>query len=91
VPLQTAMDCLMVLELIGEVAGRGNPGASSDLGVGNLHALAGLTGAAYNVRINLQTINDEAVKADLSSRIMAIQEEGQHLFEDNREVIEQYI
>lgn len=91
VPLQTATDCLSILKLIAEVAGRGNPGASSDLGVGNLQALAGLTGAAYNVRINLHSIKDEETKNDLMKRITAIQEQGQALWEKNRAVIEKSI
>lgn len=91
VPLQTAGDCLSVLQLIAEVAGRGNPGASSDLGVGNLQALAGLTGAAYNVRINLHSIKDEEVKNRLFARVSEIQEQGQALWEKNRAVIEKSI
>ncbi|MEW5784919.1 MAG: cyclodeaminase/cyclohydrolase family protein [Bacillota bacterium] len=88
VPMQTAADCLRVLELIKAVAGRGNPGAATDLGVGNLQGLAGLTGACYNVLINLGSIKDCAVKTELAQKVTEALEQGRALFEKNRSQIE---
>ncbi len=91
VPLRTAEDCLRLLELVETAAGKGNPGAVTDLGVGNLQALAGLTGACYNVQINLGSISDPALKAQFSGEVSAIQTRGWELFEINRAIIEKNI
>lgn len=91
VPLRTAEDCLRLLELVETAAGRGNPGAVTDLGVGNLQALAGLTGACYNVQINLGSISDQALKAQFSGEVSGILTRGREFFEKNRAVIERSI
>jgi methenyltetrahydrofolate cyclohydrolase len=91
VPLHTAEDCLRLLKLVEAVAGQGNPSAVTDLGVGNLQALAGLIGACYNVQINLNSINDTDVKEELSARVSGILAEGWELFEINRSRIEKSI
>ncbi len=91
VPLQTAELCLQLLELVKGVAGRGNPAAVTDLGVGNLQALAGLTGACYNVQINLGSIKDTKIKEQLSEQTARILTSGRELFDGNRALIEQSI
>ena len=88
IPLATAEYGLRLLKLVEAVAGRGNPAAATDLGVGNLQALAALVGAAYNVRINLAAIKDAAVKEQFSARLSCLLEEGQRLFAQNRALIE---
>jgi methenyltetrahydrofolate cyclohydrolase len=52
VPLETAEACLVVLKAAGEAAAHGNQNALSDARTGGALGLAGLTGAAENVRIN---------------------------------------
>ena len=91
VPLKTAEDCLLLLELVEAVAGRGNPAAVTDLGVGNLMAFAGLTGACYNVKINLNSIRDTTVKEELTGLVEGLLERGSALFEANRARIEKDI
>ncbi|HOL17338.1 MAG TPA: cyclodeaminase/cyclohydrolase family protein [Bacillota bacterium] len=91
VPLHTAEICLQLLELVKEVAGRGNPAAVTDLGVGNLQALAGLTGACYNVQINLGSIKDTKIKGQLSEQVVRILASGREIFDGNRISIEQSI
>ncbi len=59
VPLRVAELCEQVLELARPVAEYGNKHAASDGGVGALMAEAGLRGAAFNVTINLGSIQDE--------------------------------
>lgn len=88
VPLRTAEDCLRLLELVETAVGKGNPGAVTDLGVGNLQALAGLTGACYNVQINLGSINDPAIKAQFSGEVSSILTRGREFYQKNREIIE---
>jgi formiminotetrahydrofolate cyclodeaminase len=75
VPLQTAVACARVLDLLGTVAALGNPSASSDLlvAIGMLRAAA--DGAAANVRINLESLTDESFRADAATRIAAVLDE----------------
>ncbi len=91
IPQQTARGSLRVLSLIGEVAARGNPSAITDIGVANLQAFAGVAGACYNVRINLGMISDQRIVEELQAEVNAIMEEGQNLYEKNRELIEKEI
>jgi formiminotetrahydrofolate cyclodeaminase len=75
VPLETAAACARVLELLGTVAARGNPSASSDLLVALGMLKAAADGAAANVRINLEGLTDESFRTDASARIAAILDE----------------
>ena len=60
VPLCVAEACVQVLALARPIAEKGNENAVSDGGVGTLMAEAGLRGAAFNVRINLHSVDDAA-------------------------------
>lgn len=60
VPLCVAEACVQVLALARPIAEKGNQNAVSDGGVGTLMAEAGLRGAAFNVRINLHSVDDAA-------------------------------
>jgi glutamate formiminotransferase/formiminotetrahydrofolate cyclodeaminase len=61
VPLETARFSLRVMELALQAAQIGNPNAITDAGTGAALALAALTGAGYNIRINALDLNtDEA-------------------------------
>ena len=91
VPLQTARGCLRILSIIDETAVKGNPAAVTDLGVANLQAFAGLTGACYNVRINLGMITDQVTAENLKSETDDLLAEGTELFEKNRKAIEKLI
>jgi formiminotetrahydrofolate cyclodeaminase len=75
VPLQTAVACARVLELLGTVAALGNPSASSDLLVAMGMLRAAAEGAAANVRINLESLADESFRADAVARITATLDE----------------
>lgn len=59
VPLRTSATGLAVLQLALRSAEEGNPRAISDAGVAGELALAGLRGAALNVRINLPSLPEE--------------------------------
>jgi len=58
VPFETAQRGFEVAELLGELAMIGNPNALSDVAVGVQLALVAVTGAAYNVNVNLDSIAD---------------------------------
>jgi len=91
IPLQTARSSFRVLSLVNETAGKGNPMAITDLGVANLQAYAGITGACYNVRINLGTIKDRKLVEDFDREVDEILKKGQHMFEENKKIIEKEI
>jgi methenyltetrahydrofolate cyclohydrolase len=75
VPLQTAMTCARVLDLVGTVAALGNRSAASDLLVATGMLRAAAEGAAANVRINLDGVTDDTFKADASARLTAVLDE----------------
>ncbi len=58
VPLETARACAGVAALAAEAAEHGNSNAVSDAGVAALLADAACRGAAYNVRINVNSLSD---------------------------------
>jgi len=66
VPLRTVELCREALGLLKTMAGMADPNMISDVGSGALLARAGARAAAYNVRINLPHIKDEALCSELS-------------------------
>ncbi|HEY0997272.1 MAG TPA: cyclodeaminase/cyclohydrolase family protein, partial [Gemmatimonadaceae bacterium] len=72
VPLETARACAEVLVLALAVAERGNVNAVSDAGVAALLAEAGARGAAYNVRINVASLEDKSRGAPLVTEIQQV-------------------
>lgn len=69
VPLENAEHCVRVLELVTELRGRSNPRAASDLECAAYLALAGLRGCIANVQVNVPSIRDAAVVAELNGRM----------------------
>ena len=65
VPLETARLCAQAAELAASVAVKGNSNAITDAGVAALLASAGCRGAAYNVRINVASLDDRALGSHL--------------------------
>ena len=60
VPLETARCCVEVARVAAVVAEKGNSNAVTDAGVAALLAEAGCRGAAYNVRVNVQALDDKS-------------------------------
>ena len=60
VPLETARACAGVADLAADVAAKGNTNAITDAGVAALLAEAGCKGAAFNVRINVASLEDRS-------------------------------
>jgi glutamate formiminotransferase/formiminotetrahydrofolate cyclodeaminase len=73
VPLEAAKQCLVVQELALQAAEHGNLNAISDAASGATLARAALTCAAYNVRINIIGLEDEAAKISLLDEIRAVE------------------
>ena len=76
VPLGTVESCLAALKLCEEMVDVAPREMISDVGTGALLGLAGLKGAAYNVRINLPSITDEAFREDVGGRLRSMAEQG---------------
>ncbi len=91
IPLHTARGSLRVLSLVSEVLGKGNPMAITDLGVANLQAFSGVTGACYNVKINLDMNKDKDKVAEFEDEINSIMKEAEELFNNNRKEIEEKV
>jgi glutamate formiminotransferase/formiminotetrahydrofolate cyclodeaminase len=58
VPLETVKDCKEALEICYDISKIMDDGMASDVGSGACMANAGAISAAYNVRINIKSIND---------------------------------
>jgi glutamate formiminotransferase/formiminotetrahydrofolate cyclodeaminase len=74
VPLETARACAGVADLAADIAAKGNTNAITDAGVGALLADAGCRGAAYNVRINVASLDDRSRGEHLVREVMELVE-----------------
>lgn len=72
VPFSVLENILKAAELSLEVSKFGNKNSLSDSGVAGLTAYAGALGALYNVLINLQSIEDQGFKKDLTKKSLSI-------------------
>lgn len=73
VPLEVAEKSLKVLELAAQAVAQGNPNALSDGGVAASLAQAAIAGAALNIAINLNSLEDKALAQPLLERLRAIE------------------
>lgn len=76
IPLEVAEDALQLIDLAMEAVAAGNPNAVSDGAVGVLAARTAVLGAVFNVRINLQSIQDVEWVAALRRRADALEAEA---------------
>jgi glutamate formiminotransferase/formiminotetrahydrofolate cyclodeaminase len=72
VPLETARLCAQAAELAASVAAKGNSNAVTDAGVAALLASAGCKGAAYNVRVNVASLEDRSVGQHLEEEALKL-------------------
>ncbi len=79
VPLETMRAALAVMKLAAVVAKKGNPNAASDGAVAALLARAALRGADMNVRINLPSVEDEALRAKMLAEAETISRETESI------------
>lgn len=78
-PLQTVEASLEIVTLAEALAGRSNKNASSDLEVAALMSVAACRAAAANVAINLPSLGDEAMAAELADRTERLAESIENL------------
>ncbi|MBN2256396.1 MAG: glutamate formimidoyltransferase [Anaerolineaceae bacterium] len=87
VPLEVARKALSVLKLAVEAAELGNLNAISDAGSASALARAGLTGAGYNVRINLLGMPDDPKTKMMKDEIIHIEQYADQLISRMRETL----
>ena len=88
VPLATVEQCRDALRICLEMVRMAPEDMMSDVGTGALVARAGLVGAAYNVRINLKSIEDEIFCQEMRERLKGVLEEGEDLARDVESIME---
>ena len=76
VPLQVAATALDLLDLIAQVIEKGIPSAISDVAVAALAAKTAVLGALYNVKLNLASIKDQNLIAEMSARVNRIESQA---------------
>ncbi len=91
VPLRTMEASLKALPLALEMARKGNPASASDAGVAALAAVAGIRGAALNVRINAAGLTDKTPAEPLLKRADAIVTEALALQEQVLDEVNKHI
>jgi len=85
VPLETCQEALKVIRLAVVVVGKGNKNAITDAGTASALAIAAITSAGANVRINLQSLTDISIKEKLTIQLEAIESETRELDKQVRE------
>ncbi|MFQ5607169.1 MAG: glutamate formimidoyltransferase, partial [Candidatus Zixiibacteriota bacterium] len=88
VPLEVVETALKALRLAAVVAEKGNINSITDAGVGALMARAAMEGAAYNARVNLKDITDEAFKKETRDRLESMLPEADRLTGQVRKLVE---
>jgi glutamate formiminotransferase/formiminotetrahydrofolate cyclodeaminase len=88
-PLEVANMAVSVLSLALEVAEKGNPNAITDAGTGAALGLASLRGASMNVRINLDSLDDQSKVKKFSSEIEALEKQAATLQTSLQDVMEE--
>ncbi len=88
IPFLTLQYCRDIMDLALEAAKYGNPNSVSDAGVGGEMANAGARGAALNVRINLNDIDDKSFCKKMETDTENILSETDELLIEIREMVE---
>jgi glutamate formiminotransferase/formiminotetrahydrofolate cyclodeaminase len=79
VPLETAKLALRVMELAYQAVASGNLNAISDGATGVALARAALTGAGYNVRINVAGLSEPLIGAQLLSELAELEAQAERI------------
>ena len=87
VPLDVARYSLRVAELALSTAISGNKNAITDAGAGVNLAQAALISAGYNVRINLNSIDDAKKRKSMLKEIGELEKNGMEVFNKIQEIM----
>jgi len=91
IPLDVLERSVAAAELALRIAREGNPASVSDVGVAGACALAAAEGAALNVRINLPSVTDEAVRAHFAARQDEFLRRARELADETRTVVDEVL
>lgn len=86
VPLETARAAVETLQQAYVAVEHGNPNAGSDAGTAAHLALAAVRGAAQNVEINADSLQDEREAQSYRGEIRELDEQAQHLVSEIQEI-----
>jgi glutamate formiminotransferase/formiminotetrahydrofolate cyclodeaminase len=89
VPLQVMEQGLEALKLSRTVAEKGNPNMISDAGVSALAARTAVGGAYYNVRINLNSLEDQEFVKTTREKADAVKSQAEALAQEIEELVEE--
>jgi glutamate formiminotransferase/formiminotetrahydrofolate cyclodeaminase len=87
VPLDVARKAVEVMELSAQVVECGNRNAISDGATGAVMARAALSGAGYNVRINLSSLKDETIVVPMLAELRELENRADQFEERIREML----
>jgi len=73
VPLEVARNALAVIDLAGQAIRKGNKNAASDGAVAAMNARTAALAAIYNVKINLDSIDDDSFVEKLAQEVKELQ------------------
>ena len=88
VPLNTVKKARQVLDLAKVMIAKGNPASVTDAAVGAMMAYAAVKGAEWNVRINLQSVEDDDYKEKIKFELSELVTQSRLLFEEVDEQME---
>jgi glutamate formiminotransferase/formiminotetrahydrofolate cyclodeaminase len=89
IPLHVCEDAVKVMELALKCAERGNLNAISDSASGFAMSRAALTAAAYNVKINLVSLEDKSLGEKLLQELSELEKEADKLEKEMRNVMKE--
>jgi glutamate formiminotransferase/formiminotetrahydrofolate cyclodeaminase len=88
VPLETARAAVEVAQIAALVAEKGNSNAVTDAGVAALLAHAAAKGASYNVRVNVQALDDKSKGQSLAQEAQQLVKKAGDLAERTTSIVE---
>jgi formiminotetrahydrofolate cyclodeaminase len=84
VPLEVAEDAFRILTFARTVVAKGNKNAVTDGAVAAIMARTAVLSALYNVKINLDSIEDEGFGKEMKERVKRLEEES---FKEEQEIL----
>ncbi len=88
VPLQTVKNAVKVMELAARCAKDGNLNAISDAMSGAALAHAALTAAGYNVRVNLNSLEDKSAREKMLNELADLEKQADQIEKEIRKTME---
>jgi glutamate formiminotransferase/formiminotetrahydrofolate cyclodeaminase len=88
VPLETARAAVEVAQLAALVAEKGNSNAITDAGVAALLAAAAAKGASYNVRVNVQALEDRSKGESLAREASQLARKASDIADRTASIVE---